>query len=94
PHHQDPLATIMRSSSHLLSLINGLLDVAKIEAGKLKLEPTEILFQEFLHDLEKMFAGTAQEKNLGFRLELEGRMPMVVRGDEKRVRQILINLLG
>ncbi|WP_183132235.1 ATP-binding protein [Pseudomonas syringae group genomosp. 3] len=93
-HHQDPLATIMRSSSHLLSLINGLLDVAKIEAGKLKLEPTEILFQEFLHDLEKMFASTAREKNLGFRLHLDGRMPMVVRGDEKRVRQILINLLG
>jgi signal transduction histidine kinase/CheY-like chemotaxis protein/purine-cytosine permease-like protein len=92
--HQDPLATILRSSSHLLSLIDGLLDVAKIEAGKLRLEPSEILFQEFVHDLEKMFASTAGHKNLTFRLELEGRMPMVVRGDEKRVRQILINLLG
>ncbi len=92
--HQDPLAIILRSSSHLLSLIDGLLDVAKIEAGKLRLEPSEILLQEFLHDLEKMFVSTAREKGLGFRLELEGRMPMVVRGDEKRVRQILINLLG
>jgi signal transduction histidine kinase/CheY-like chemotaxis protein/purine-cytosine permease-like protein len=92
--HQDSLATIMRSSSHLLSLIDGLLDVAKIEAGKLRLEPSEILFQEFLHDLEQMFAPTAREKGLGFRLDLVGRMPAVVRGDEKRVRQILINLLG
>lgn len=94
PRHQDSLATIMRSSSHLLSLIDGLLDVAKIEAGKLRLEPSEILFQEFLHDLEQMFAPTAREKGLGFRLDLVGRMPEVVRGDEKRVRQILINLLG
>ncbi|WP_095095233.1 ATP-binding protein [Pseudomonas sp. Irchel 3A5] len=93
-HQQDPLATILRSSSHLLSLIDGLLDVAKIEAGKLRLEPSEILFQEFLHDLEQMFAPTAREKGLTFRLDVEGRMPAVVRGDEKRVRQILINLLG
>ncbi len=92
--HLDSLATIMRSSSHLLSLIDGLLDVAKIEAGKLRLEPTEILFQEFLDDLEKMFASPAREKGLRFRLELIERMPEVVRGDEKRVRQILINLLG
>lgn len=94
PQHQDPLATILRSSSHLLSLIDGLLDVAKIEAGKLRLEPSEILLQQFLNDLEQMFAGTAREKGLDFRLDLVGRMPAVVRGDEKRVRQILINLLG
>ena len=92
--HLDSLATIMRSSSHLLSLIDGLLDVAKIEAGKLRLEPSEILFREFLNDLQKMFASTAREKGLHFRLDLIGRMPDVVRGDEKRVRQILINLLG
>ena len=92
--HLDSLATIMRSSSHLLSLIDGLLDVAKIEAGKLRLEPSEILFQEFISDLQKMFVSIAQEKGLQFRLDLVGRMPEVVRGDEKRVRQILINLLG
>ncbi|MEE4730486.1 ATP-binding protein [Pseudomonas alliivorans] len=92
--HLDSLATIMRSSSHLLSLIDGLLDVAKIEAGKLRLEPSEILFREFLDDLQKMFTGPARDKGLTLRLELLGRMPDVVRGDEKRVRQILINLLG
>lgn len=43
--HQDALATILRSGSHLLSLIDGLLDVAKIEAGKLRLELTEIPFR-------------------------------------------------
>ncbi|MDF3193945.1 ATP-binding protein [Pseudomonas sp. 1928-m] len=92
--HQDALATIFRSGSHLLSLIDGLLDVAKIEAGKLNLELTEIPFPEFIHQLERMFTPQAEEKGLHFRLETSGRMPAVVRGDEKRVRQILINLLG
>lgn len=91
--HQAPLATILRNGSHLLSLIDGLLDVASIEAGKLRLEPSEIAFQGFIHDLERMIAPSARDKGLGFRLELIGRTPAVVRGDEKRVRQILINLL-
>ncbi|WP_407309921.1 ATP-binding protein [Pseudomonas sp. nanlin1] len=94
PQQQDALATILRSSLHLLSLIDGLLDVAKIEAGKLRLEHSEIAFQEFIHDLQRMFTPTAQGKGLHFHLEVVGRMPAVVRGDEKRVRQILINLLG
>ncbi|MEK1940985.1 MAG: ATP-binding protein [Pseudomonas sp.] len=92
--HHDALATIYRSGSHLLSLIDGLLDVAKIEAGKLQLELSEIPFPEFIHDLERMFTPQAEEKGLHFRLEQVARMPTVVRGDEKRVRQILINLLG
>ena len=92
--HQDALATILRSGSHLLSLIDGLLDVAKIEAGKLRLELTEIPFPELIHDLEQMFTPQAQDKGLRFRLDCVGKIPAVVRGDEKRVRQILINLLG
>ncbi|WP_414154709.1 ATP-binding protein [Pseudomonas sp. BNK-43-a] len=92
--HQDALATILRSGSHLLSLIDGLLDVAKIEAGKLRLEQTEIPFPELLHDLELMFTPQARDKGLRFHLEPLGALPAVVRGDEKRVRQILINLLG
>ena len=91
---QEALATIYRSGSHLLSLIDGLLDVAKIEAGKLNLEPTEIPFPEFLEQLQQMFAPQAGEKGLSFRFESQGRIPAVVRGDEKRIRQILINLLG
>ncbi|KTT24401.1 ATPase [Pseudomonas oryzihabitans] len=91
---QDALATIYRSGSHLLSLIDGLLDVAKIEAGKLNLEPSEIPFPEFIEQLQQMFAPQAQDKGLSFHLDAQGRLPAVVRGDEKRVRQILINLLG
>jgi signal transduction histidine kinase/CheY-like chemotaxis protein len=93
-HNQEALATIFRSGSHLLSLIDGLLDVAKIEAGKLNLEQTEIAFPDFLEQVRHMFAPQAQEKGLGFRFEPQGRMPAVVRGDQKRISQILINLLG
>ena len=92
--HKDALGTIHRSGAHLLSLIDGLLDVARIEAGKLNLEPSEIAFPEFLVQLRQMFAPQAEEKGLRFHFESQGRMPAVVRGDEKRVRQILINLLG
>ncbi|MFC3606823.1 hybrid sensor histidine kinase/response regulator [Stutzerimonas tarimensis] len=92
--HRDALATIHRSGNHLLSLIDGLLDVAKIEAGKLHLDPSEISLPEFLTQLEQMFRPQAEEKGLGFHFQTKGRIPLVVRGDEKRVRQILINLLG
>ncbi|SDS13528.1 ATP-binding protein [Pseudomonas oryzae] len=91
---QEALATIHRSGAHLLSLIDGLLDVARIEAGKLNLEPCEIDFAEFVDQLGKMCALQAAEKGLTFHLERSGQMPAVVRGDEKRLRQILINLLG
>ncbi len=94
PRQQEALATILRNSSHLLSLIDGLLDVAKIEAGKLRLEPSEIAFMDFIRDLERLFAPAAHDKGLGFGLQIIGELPLVVRGDEKRVRQILINLLG
>jgi len=94
PHHRDSLDTIYRSGAHLLSLIDGLLDVAKIEAGKLNLEPSEIPFPEFLTQLQQMVAPQAKDKGLSLDFETRGRIPSVVRGDEKRVRQILINLLG
>ena len=92
--HRDALATIHRSGAHLLSLIDGLLDVARIEAGKLNLEPSEIAFPEFIRQLQLMVGPQAEDKGLRFILETCGRLPAVVRGDEKRVRQILINLLG
>ncbi|WP_439859272.1 hybrid sensor histidine kinase/response regulator [Pseudomonas sp. MBLB4136] len=92
--HQQALATIQRSGAHLLSLIDGLLDVARIEAGKLNLEPSEIDFADFVEQLAKMCAPQAADKGLAFQLERGGRLPAVVRGDEKRIRQILINLLG
>ncbi|HEY9192548.1 MAG TPA: ATP-binding protein [Methyloversatilis sp.] len=88
------LGTILRSGEHLLGLIDGLLDLARIEAGKLRLDPSPMPMRELLDDLAKMFEPQAARKGLAFRIETSGRMPDYVRVDVKRLRQVLINLLG
>jgi signal transduction histidine kinase/CheY-like chemotaxis protein len=91
---QVALNTIERSGNHLLSLIDGLLDVAKIETGKLRLDLSEIHLAEFLEQISNMIRPQAEAKGLSFKMIKNSRLPEVVRGDEKRIRQILINLLG
>ncbi len=88
------LATILRSGEHLLGLIDGLLDLARIEAGKLRLDPSPMPMRELLDDLARMFEPQAERKGLNFRIETTGRMPDYVRVDVKRLRQVLINLLA
>ncbi|WP_018411207.1 ATP-binding protein [Methyloversatilis thermotolerans] len=92
--HKRALNTILRSGEHLLGLIDGLLDLARIEAGKLRLDPAPMSMRELLDDLAKMFEPQAARKGLGFRVETTGRMPDYVRVDAKRLRQVLINLLA
>jgi signal transduction histidine kinase/purine-cytosine permease-like protein/DNA-binding NarL/FixJ family response regulator len=93
-HRKDAIDVIHRSGNHLLSLIDGLLDVAKIEAGKMRLESDELALPAFLEQIVQMFAPLAAEKGLAFAFVCNSRLPDVVRTDHKRVRQILINLLG
>lgn len=88
------LSTILRSGEHLLGLIDGLLDLARIEAGKLRLDPAPMPLRELLDDLAKMFEPQAARKGLQFRIETTGRLPDYVRVDAKRLRQVLINLLA
>ena len=88
------LGTILRSGEHLLGLIDGLLDLARIEAGKLRLDPAPMPLRELLDDLVKMFEPQAARKGLQFRIETTGRLPDYVRVDAKRLRQVLINLLA
>lgn len=76
------------------ALIDGLLDLARIEAGRLRLDPAPLPFQEFLSELVRMVQPQAEGKGLAFRLETLGRVPAWVRADAKRLRQILINLLA
>ncbi|RZI94435.1 MAG: response regulator, partial [Variovorax sp.] len=94
PHRQQAVAVIKRGGEHLLSLIEGTLDIAHIEAGKLTLQAKPMHFAELMSELADMFELQAAEKNLAFRFEPSGNLPELVRADEKRVRQILINLLG
>jgi signal transduction histidine kinase/CheY-like chemotaxis protein len=88
------VATIHRSGEHLHGLIDGLLDLARIEAGRLRLDPAPLPVHEFLDDLVRMVAPQAEAKGLVFKLETSGRIPGYVNADAKRLRQILINLLS
>ncbi len=94
PHRKQAVSVIKRSGEHLLSLIEGTLDVARIEAGKLTLDVRPMRFADCVHEIASMFELQAAGKQLAFKFEADGVLPEVVRADEKRVRQILINLLG
>ncbi len=94
PHRKQAVSVIKRSGEHLLTLIEGTLDIARIEAGKLTLTAKPMRFADCMHEMAGMFEPQASAKGLAFRFEAEGNLPEVVRADEKRLRQILINLLG
>ena len=93
-HRKQAVSVIKRGGEHLLSLIEGTLDIAHIESGKLTLAIKPMRFADFVQEMASMFEHEAQAKGLDFQFEAIGSLPAVVRGDEKRVRQILINLLG
>lgn len=77
----------------LMSLINDLLDFAKIESGKMELVEVEYKFSAFVHDIVSMFSLKAEEKGLEFKVEVADDIPTMLYGDEIRFKQILSNLL-
>ncbi|WP_367849453.1 ATP-binding protein [Rhodoferax sp. WC2427] len=94
PHRQQAIGVIKRGGEHLLSLIEGTLDIARIESGKLTLATRPMPFADLLHEMAEMFEPQARAKGLQFHFDPQGVLPEQVRADEKRLRQILINLLG
>lgn len=93
-HRQQAIKIIRRSGDHLLSLIEGTLDIARIEGGKLTLDIRAFDFHALLDQLIHMFELQARNKHVKFTFEASGEVPAAVRCDEKRLRQILINLIG
>ena len=93
-HRQQAVSVIKRGGEHLLSLIEGTLDIARIEAGKLTLNVRPMHFADCVHEVAGMFELQAAAKGLRFAFEAGGNLPELVRADEQRVRQVLINLLG
>ncbi|HET7792374.1 MAG TPA: ATP-binding protein, partial [Rhizobacter sp.] len=93
-HRRQAVSVIRRGGDHLLSLIEHTLDIARIEGGKLRLEPRPLRFREAVQQLVHMFELQAAGKGIEFRADLGEVVPEVVRADEKRLRQILINVLG
>ncbi|HVR50536.1 MAG TPA: ATP-binding protein, partial [Pseudorhodoferax sp.] len=93
-HRRAALGVIRRSGDHVVSLIDGLLDIARIETRRLRLVNSEIPFGDFLGEISEMFQLEARRKGIAFAYRPSHRLPPAVRGDRKRVAQVLINLLG
>jgi signal transduction histidine kinase/purine-cytosine permease-like protein/FixJ family two-component response regulator len=94
PNRAQAVSVIRKSGDHLLSVIEGTLDIARIEGGKLTLDVRAMDFPELMQQIVGMFELQARNKGLNFEYCPLGEVPAVVRADEKRLRQILINVLG
>ncbi|MDJ1179497.1 ATP-binding protein [Roseofilum sp. BLCC_M91] len=92
--HQEQLQTIYSSSQHLLGLINDILDLSKIEAGKLELLPHHFNLPTFIHHLESMLEFKAKKKGLHLNIDIQTHVPQSLYTDEQKLRQILLNLLS
>ncbi len=91
---QHAIETISQSGNHLLALINDILDIARIEARRLELQPTAFQLNPFLDNIVRIISERAEQKNLAFRFETAGALPNGTLADETRLRQVLLNLLG
>lgn len=94
PKQKDGVSIIHQCGSHLLTLINDILDLSKIEARKLEFSPKNFHFASFLDGIVEMCRIKAEQKEIGFTYQALNHLPTAVYADEKRLRQVLINLLG
>ncbi|MEM7590032.1 MAG: chemotaxis protein CheB [Cyanobacteria bacterium P01_A01_bin.83] len=94
PEKLHSVNIVNQSGQHLLALINDILDFSKISAEKLELEPSELNLIQFLDEIARMFKLKAQEKKLTFCPQILPSVPLAVRVDKLRLRQILLNLLS
>ncbi|MBU7585380.1 MAG: response regulator [Nostoc sp. TH1S01] len=88
------IGIIYQCGSHLLTLINDILDLSKIEARKLELNPIDFYLPAFIDSVSEICRIRAEQKVIGFNLQFDSDLPNGIRADEKRLRQVLINLLG
>jgi NO-binding membrane sensor protein with MHYT domain/signal transduction histidine kinase/CheY-like chemotaxis protein len=88
------IEVINRCGSHLLTLINDILDLSKIEAQKMELHSTEFYFPTFIQELVEIFQIQAELKGIEFICQQDGKLPIAIQADAQRLRQVLINLLS
>ncbi len=91
---REGVGIIYQCGSHLLTLINDILDLSKIEARKLELHKGDINFSSFLIGVAEICRIRAQEKGIKFNYQPDAELPIIIKADEKRLRQVLINLIG
>jgi CheY-like chemotaxis protein len=94
PQQLESVEAIERSGEHLLTLINEVLDLAKIEAGRVEVEIGRVMLDAFLREVVDIARIRATQANLSFSYETGGALPQVIETDARKLRQILINLLG
>ncbi|MGV8121522.1 MAG: PocR ligand-binding domain-containing protein [Candidatus Xenobiia bacterium LiM19] len=88
------LFIITRSGEHLLNLINNVLDISKIESGRMTLEESDLDLCQLLQEMQSLFYVKAEEKGLIFTIEQSPDLPRYITVDQGKLRQVLINLLG
>ncbi|MBU0641003.1 MAG: response regulator [Planctomycetes bacterium] len=88
------LSTISRNAEHLLEIINGILDLSKIEAGRFDIERTSCSPIQLVADVLSLMQVRADQQGLSLRAEFDGRIPETIRSDTTRIKQVLINLVG
>lgn len=94
PAQRAQAETILTSGEHLLSLLNDVLQMSKIEAGRAELAPEPLDLPKLLESVDQMFSEQARRKGLSLALELAADLPRQVVADPGKVRQVVINLLG
>ena len=91
---QEYVQTIQKSGDNLLTIVNDILDLSKIEAGMLRIETAPFSIRGLLHSVETMFRSKADEKQLKLTAKVDDGMPDTLEGDAVRLTQILVNLVG
>lgn len=94
PEARDAANTIVRNANHLLEIINDILDLSKIEAGKMTVEPVHFDPRDLVRDVEQLMRVRADAKNLQLSVDFDPLTPSLILSDPTRVRQILVNLVG
>ena len=94
PKTREYLEKIGESAEHLLSLINDILDMSRIESGRMILKNEEFSFQKLLASINTMFSGQCTEKGLDYQCHVSGELDDYYIGDSVKLRQVLINILG
>ncbi|TWT92992.1 hybrid sensor histidine kinase/response regulator [Neorhodopirellula pilleata] len=91
---REHLTTIHSHGNFLLELINDILDLSKIEAGKLEILVEPFSLQELVEDVRRLMRVKAEAQGLSLLIRYDGEVPLLIQSDPKRVRQVLINLIG
>ena len=91
---RDYIHILTKSGNTMLTLLNDVLDLSKIEAGKFQLDETDFNLSQLVSDIRHMMMINAREKHINFDLTLDNEVPVLLTGDPVRLRQILMNLIG